>query len=90
MVSQPVEPTLIASIDGVGTKMKIAKITGLWENAGYDIVSHCTDDILVHGGQPLFFLDYLVTGRLKPEALRDVVKGVADGCVEICRGSDCE
>ena len=55
---------LVASIDGVGTKMKVARMTGNWENAGYDIVAHCCDDILVHGAQPLFFLDYVGMGKL--------------------------
>jgi phosphoribosylformylglycinamidine cyclo-ligase len=73
---------LVASIDGVGTKMKVARITGLWENAGYDIVSHCTDDILVHGGQPLFFLDYIGTAKLELDTLESLARGMTEACRE--------
>jgi len=76
------EQLLIASIDGVGTKMKVARLTGAWEAAGYDIVSHCVDDILVHGAQPLFFLDYIGTAALDVEAIAALGRGMADACRE--------
>ncbi|MCK4305333.1 MAG: phosphoribosylformylglycinamidine cyclo-ligase [Candidatus Eisenbacteria sp.] len=73
---------LVASIDGVGTKMKVAKLTGQWEGAGYDIVAHCTDDILVHGAKPLFFLDYIGTSKLDLQVLESLGRGMAEACVE--------
>ncbi len=73
---------LIASIDGVGTKMKVARQTGLWQNAGYDIVAHCTDDILVHGGQPLFFLDYIGTAKLELDTLESLARGMTEACLD--------
>jgi phosphoribosylformylglycinamidine cyclo-ligase len=76
------EDLLIASIDGVGTKMKVARLTGRWEGAGYDIVAHCVDDILVHGARPLFFLDYVGTARLEVETVTALVGGMARACRE--------
>lgn len=76
------EHLLIASIDGVGTKMKVARITGQWESAGHDIVAHCVDDILVHGARPLFFLDYIGTCRLEIETLSALGRGMASACIE--------
>lgn len=76
---------LVASIDGVGTKMKVARLTGAWETAGYDIVAHCVDDILVHGGLPLFFLDYIGTARLS----LDVLEGLGRGMAKACREAGC-
>ncbi|MBD3236910.1 MAG: phosphoribosylformylglycinamidine cyclo-ligase [Candidatus Eisenbacteria bacterium] len=73
---------LVASIDGVGTKMKVARQTGQWRSAGYDIVAHCVDDILTHGARPLFFLDYLGVGRLEVDAATSLLEGVAEGCRE--------
>lgn len=73
---------LVASIDGVGTKMKVARLTGAWETAGHDIVSHCVDDILVHGGQPLFFLDYIGTAKLDLDILSALGRGMAAACQE--------
>ncbi len=73
---------LVASIDGVGTKMKVARLTGAWENAGYDIVAHCVDDILVHGGRPLFFLDYIGTSTLTLDLLEALGRGMARACRE--------
>jgi phosphoribosylformylglycinamidine cyclo-ligase len=79
-------PTLlVASIDGVGTKMKVARLTGAWETAGYDIVAHCVDDILVHGGLPLFFLDYIGTSHLS----LDVLEGLGRGMAKACREAGC-
>ena len=76
------DPVLVSSIDGVGTKLKIAFATGRHGTIGKDLVSHCVNDILVQGARPLFFLDYFGTGRLEPEVAAEVVRGLADGCRE--------
>ncbi len=75
-------PVLVASADGVGTKLKIAFITGVHHTVGRDLVNHCVNDILVQGARPLFFLDYIATGKLQPEVVASVVEGVANGCRE--------
>src|ERR1043165_6677323 len=75
-------PVLVASADGVGTKLKIAFMTGVHDTVGRDLVNHCTNDILVQGARPLFFLDYVATGRLSPEVIVSIVEGVARGCRE--------
>src|SRR5262249_15422683 len=76
------EPVLVASADGVGTKLKIAFMTGRHHKVGADLVNHFVSDILVQGARPLFFLDYLATGRLSPDVAEQVVTGVAQGCRE--------
>jgi len=76
------EPVLVASADGVGTKLKLAFALGKHDTVGIDIVNHCVDDILTTGAQPLLFLDYYATGRLVPEVLADVVTGLAAACRE--------
>lgn len=75
-------PVLVSSVDGVGTKLKIAFATGKHDTIGADLVNHCVNDIAVIGAEPLFFLDYLGTGKLKPEVFRSIVEGFANGCRE--------
>jgi phosphoribosylformylglycinamidine cyclo-ligase len=76
------QPVLVASADGVGTKLKIAFMTGTHNTIGRDLVNHCVNDILVQGARPLFFLDYIATGVLAPEVVAGIVEGVATGCRE--------
>jgi phosphoribosylformylglycinamidine cyclo-ligase len=74
------EPVLVSSVDGVGTKLRIAFMTNVHDTVGIDIVSHCTNDILVQGSVPLFFLDYIATGTLEPGVVEQIVKGLVEGC----------
>ena len=76
------QPVLVASADGVGTKLKIAFATGIHNTVGRDLVNHCVNDILVQGARPLFFLDYIATGKLSPEVVAGIVEGIANGCCE--------
>jgi phosphoribosylformylglycinamidine cyclo-ligase len=76
------DPVLVASTDGVGTKVKLAAQLGRYEAIGHDIVNHCIDDILVQGARPLFFLDYIASSKLDPEMVATVVKGMAAACRE--------
>jgi phosphoribosylformylglycinamidine cyclo-ligase len=74
------ETVLVASADGVGTKLRVAFMTGIHDTIGIDLVNHCVNDILVQGAEPLFFLDYLATGRLEPDVAVKVVEGLATAC----------
>jgi phosphoribosylformylglycinamidine cyclo-ligase len=80
LTNLPVNPVLVASTDGVGTKVKLAAQLGRWEGIGHDIVNHCTNDILVQGARPLFFLDYIATFKIVPEHVAAAVTGVAEAC----------
>jgi phosphoribosylformylglycinamidine cyclo-ligase len=76
------DPVLVASADGVGTKLRVAFMTGTHHTIGADLVNHCVNDILVQGAEPLFFLDYLATGRLDPDVAVQIVDGLARACRE--------
>lgn len=73
---------LVSSADGVGTKLKIAFMTGKHDTIGRDLVNHCIDDILVYGAKPLFFMDYVATGKLEPDTVASIVSGILEGCVD--------
>jgi phosphoribosylformylglycinamidine cyclo-ligase len=79
------EPVLVSSADGVGTKLKVAMSMGVHSTVGGDLVNHCVNDILVHGAEPLFFLDYLAMGKLEP----NVVEQLVDGMSRSCRKAGC-
>ncbi len=73
---------LVASADGVGTKLKVAQLAGRYDTVGQDLVNHCVNDILVQGAKPLFFLDYFAAGKLVPERLAQVAEGLGKACRE--------
>ena len=75
-------PVLVSSADGVGTKLKIAFMMNIHNTVGKDLVNHCVNDILVYGAKPLFFLDYIATGKLITETVSSIVSGILDGCLE--------
>ncbi len=74
------EPVLVSSIDGVGTKLKLAFDSGMHKSVGIDIVNHCIDDITVLGAEPLFFLDYFGVGKLEPKVFKQLIAGLAEAC----------
>ncbi|HEY6358622.1 MAG TPA: phosphoribosylformylglycinamidine cyclo-ligase, partial [Vicinamibacterales bacterium] len=76
------DPVLVASADGVGTKLRVAFLAGVHDTIGVDLVNHCVNDILVQGARPLFFLDYLATGRLAPDVAEQIVRGMAAACLD--------
>ena len=76
------QPVLVSSVDGVGTKLKIAFAMNQHDTIGHDLVNHCVNDIAVLGAEPLFFLDYLGTGKLEPHIFAEVIKGFVSGCAE--------
>jgi phosphoribosylformylglycinamidine cyclo-ligase len=76
------DPVLVASADGVGTKLRVAFMAGEHRTIGVDLVNHCVNDILVQGAAPLFFLDYLATGRLSPDVVEQIVEGLANACTD--------
>lgn len=76
------QPVLVAGTDGVGTKLQLAFIMDKHDTVGQDCVAMCVNDVVCQGARPLFFLDYIATGRLKPEKVAQIVKGVADGCIQ--------
>jgi phosphoribosylformylglycinamidine cyclo-ligase len=80
LTNLPAEPVLVASTDGVGTKVKLAAQLGQWRGIGHDIVNHCVNDILVQNARPLFFLDYIASSKLDPQQVAEVVIGVAEAC----------
>lgn len=81
----PRDSVLVASVDGVGTKLKIAFALNRHTTVGADLVNHCVNDIAVHGAAPLFFLDYLATGKMRPRVVADIITGLAGAC----RASGC-
>lgn len=76
------DSVLVASADGVGTKLDVAKKVGIYDTVGRDLVQHCIDDILVQGARPLFFMDYVGTGKLEPEVVSGLIRGCADACTD--------
>jgi phosphoribosylformylglycinamidine cyclo-ligase len=81
-LSELEEPVLVASADGVGTKLLVARMAGDFSTVGCDLVNHCVNDILVQGARPLFFMDYVGAGVLEPKSMVSLIRGVADACEE--------
>ncbi|MGE5340084.1 MAG: phosphoribosylformylglycinamidine cyclo-ligase [Candidatus Omnitrophota bacterium] len=76
------QPVLVSSADGVGTKLKVAFMMDKHDTVGKDLVNHCVNDILVYGAKPLFFLDYIASGKVEPTAISSIVSGILEGCLE--------
>ena len=81
-VAEMKQPVLVSGTDGVGTKLKIAFLMDKHDTVGIDCVAMCVNDVLCQGATPLFFLDYIATGKVKAEKIADIVKGIAEGCVQ--------
>ena len=77
------QPVLVSSVDGVGTKLKVAAALAKHDTIGIDLVNHCVNDILTCGAEPLFFLDYIAMGKLKPEQIAAIVQGLSQACHEV-------
>jgi len=77
------EPVLVSSVDGVGTKLKIASLLGKNDTVGMDIVNHCVNDILCCAAEPLFFLDYIAMAKLRPEQIEAIISGIVQACREV-------
>lgn len=80
--SPEADPVLVSSVDGVGTKMKVAAALGRYDTVGHDIVNHCVNDILVQGARPLFFLDYIGANKVIPSQVAEIVKGISEACLK--------
>ncbi len=80
--SQYKEPVLVSSVDGVGTKLHVAVLAGKHDTVGCDLVNHCVNDIAVSGAVPLFFMDYLATGKLEPRVFQEIIRGFVTACKE--------
>jgi phosphoribosylformylglycinamidine cyclo-ligase len=76
------ESLIVSSVDGVGTKLKVAFLAGIHNTVGRDLVNHCVNDILVQGAKPLFFMDYIALYRMDPDLVEKIVEGIAEGCRE--------
>lgn len=74
------ERLIVSSMDGVGTKLRLAALADRWEGVGYDLVSHCVNDILVHGARPLFFLDYIGAASVEPDVIERLIIGLVEAC----------
>ena len=83
LAPSPTAQTLVASADGVGTKLKVAMMAGVHDTIGRDLVAHCANDILAQGALPLFFLDYLAFGKMDPDVVKAVVRGLAQECRQV-------
>jgi phosphoribosylformylglycinamidine cyclo-ligase len=77
------EPVIVSTVDGVGTKLKVAALMKKWDTIGQDIVNHCSNDILAMGAKPLFFMDYIAAEKINPSRIAEIVKGMAKACKEL-------